>query len=334
LDAGLDLILQTALCLIGMNTRWLRGLTAALIGLSCIAPDAARAFHIPENHQVPLMVGLGDSISAGALADTSTQKSLPIPWGLPIPSLDNPLDGIGFKSDFENKRTYSWVSGLVVHSHYRRLQEFMKAQGKRIWALNFAESGAVSAKALAQAGEVETAVKLGLFNSIPYVTLLIGANDLCKSVPLETFRQNVHGIFEKIAAIRTGEGQPRRVLVSSIPRIADLGESRIMDYRTAGGYSCRAIRSTRVSVCKRMTQWKTAEEHQKLNTLVDQANEILKDETLEAARKYPVLETYFSQVLSETNLDATDLAMDCFHPNSTGQEKIAESLWKDQPWFK
>jgi lysophospholipase L1-like esterase len=314
-----------------MKLRKLCGLGALALTWIGIATSSAHAYH-PRD--ISLMVGLGDSISAGALADTSTQNAWSIPWGLPFPSIDNPLDGIGFKSDFENKRTFSWVSGLRVHSHFRRLRSYLKPQGLRLWALNFAETGSISAMLNGQIREFGVAVKSGLFDSISYITLLVGANDLCKSVPLETFQQNVHGIFSQIAEISRKYEKPIRILVSSIPRIPDLGESRIQDYRTAAGYSCHAIRSTPFSYCRNMTQWSTEEEHQHLNRLVDQVNDILRIESVEASRTFPVLETHFSSGVSEGRLNPEDLAMDCFHPNASGQEKIADLLWREQPWFK
>jgi lysophospholipase L1-like esterase len=311
-----------------MSIKWLRAWVIALISCIGAATDAAHAAG-----QFPLMIGLGDSISAAALADTSTQKQWNIPWGLPFPSLDNPLEGIGFKSDFENKRTLSWVSGVTIDSHYKRLLRIYKSHSEKLWSLNFAETGSVSQRLFGQVGEIETALKLGLFKSIPYITLLIGANDLCKSVPIDTFHRNIHGIFEKIASIKSPDGKPIRILVSSVPKIPDLGDEKVLEYRTAGGYRCRVIRSTRVSYCRAMTQWKTEEEHQQLNAQVDQVNDILRSETLEAARRFPQLETFFSSALSERKVVPEDLAMDCFHPNQSGQEKIAEVLWGEQPWF-
>lgn len=279
------------------------------------------------------MVGLGDSLSAGAFADTSTQMEFPFPWGLPIPSPDSLLDQLGFLSDFENKRTLSWVSGAMIDSHYRMLHDYLAAQGKGLVTLNFAKSGAESKGVFEQVDEIQTALKFGIFNSVPYITMLIGANDLCNSVPIETFRDNIHQIFEKFAIIRPADGQPIHILVSSVPKIPDLGEARVMDYRTAGGYRCRMIRTTPLSPCRRMTNWKTEEEHQKLNGEVDQVNEILRVESLEAARKYPQLQTVYSSTFSEQELNPEDMAMDCFHPNAHGQEKLAQLLWKDQPWF-
>jgi lysophospholipase L1-like esterase len=314
-----------------MSKQWLRALIIA--GLSCIgiATNAVRAVGAPR---YPLMIGLGDSISAAALADTSTQKEWSFPWGLPFPSIDNPIDQIGgFKSDFENKRTLSWVSGIAIQSHYKRLRKIYEAQGKNLWVLNFAVTGSVSSEVIDQVDEIDTALKFGLFNSVPYITLLVGANDLCKSVPVDTFHKNVRSIFEKIASIRPKDGQPIRILVSAIPMIPDLGQENVLEYRTAAGYRCRIIRNLRFSYCKSMTQWKSEEERQHLVTLVNQVNDILRTETLEASRRFPQLQTFFSPTLAERKVDPTDLAMDCFHPNQSGQEKIAEELWAEQPWF-
>lgn len=279
------------------------------------------------------MVGVGDSISAGAFADTSTLMEDPFPWGLPIPNPDSLLDQFGFISDIETKRTLSWVSGLVIDSHYQRLHDYLKPQNKTLTVLNFAQSGAVSSELFEQVEEIQTALKFGVFNSVPYITMLVGANDLCKSVPIETFHKNVHQLFEKFAELHPADGQPIHILVSSVPKIADLGEPRVMEYRTTAGYRCKLIRTTPLSVCRRMTNWTTEEEHQKLNAEIDQVNEILRAETNEAARKFPQLQTFYSPTFSQQQLNPEDLAMDCFHPNANGQAKIAELLWQDQPWF-
>jgi lysophospholipase L1-like esterase len=310
-----------------MAIRWSRYLSTLLLLLSCAASGTVRA------SRPVLMVGLGDSISAAALADTSTQEFWPFPWGLPIPSLDNPLDGIGFNSDFENKRTYSWVSGLLIQSHYRRLGEMLKKNGENLWALNFALTGAVSARVLDELKEAQVVMRLGYFDSLPYVTLLVGSNDLCKSVPLDQFKSNVHRIFEELSKIDVPDHQPIHVLVSSIPMIPELGEARVLDYKTRTGYSCRTARTLNISYCRKMTTWTNGSERQALVDQVNAVNLILKEATQDAAERHPNLLTYFSSTLSEAKVDVTHLAADCFHPNARGQEEIAQALWKDQPWF-
>ena len=69
-------------------------------------------------------------------------------------------------------------------------------------------------------------------------------------------------------------------------------------------------------------------------TAVKAKNEILEESTLEANQKFPNLDIVYSDRLFNAKIGVPDLAADCFHPNSKGQQKLSMNVWDDQPWFQ
>src|SRR5215211_1601324 len=112
----------------------------------------------------------------------------------------------------------SWSTGSTsydgITSHYERIRQRNPAITGR--GYNDAVSGAKMAAAPTQAAQ---AVNQGA----RYVTILLGANDLCTSspsamTPIETFRAQ----FSQAMATLMAQDQDRYVLVSSIPNIYQL----------------------------------------------------------------------------------------------------------------
>jgi lysophospholipase L1-like esterase len=109
----------------------------------------------------------------------------------------------------------SWSTGDgwwdPIRSHYERIRAVNPAIAGRFY--NYAENGARMASAPAQVG---AAVSQG----VDYVTILLGANDLCTSSPSTmTATQSFHDSFTAaLTALDTGLPKAR-VFVSSIPDI-------------------------------------------------------------------------------------------------------------------
>jgi hypothetical protein len=75
---------------------------------------ASSAFGADPNY---LMVSLGDSITAGAFANTSTQQALPLDGPLSnLLNLNNDLSEGLLWSAVDNQATYSWASGQLIQS--------------------------------------------------------------------------------------------------------------------------------------------------------------------------------------------------------------------------
>ncbi|MEO7069661.1 MAG: GDSL-type esterase/lipase family protein, partial [Nostocoides sp.] len=109
---------------------------------------------------------------------------------------------------------YSWSTGAGVNSQYARLLALNPAISGH--NLNDAQTGA---KMSALAGQLGTAAA----QNVDYVTILMGANDLCTSststmTPTKTFRSQFGAALSQFTTARPGA----KVFVSSIPNIYQL----------------------------------------------------------------------------------------------------------------
>jgi lysophospholipase L1-like esterase len=252
---------------------------------------------------------LGDSISAATLADTSLRPEFLM----------------------QNKKTFSWVSGRSIQSHYIRLKDSILKVG------NFAVPGAKAEGLLAQAEKLVDHFEKGHYSEVKYITLMIGANDACSKehrggTPDEEMAKHLYAAFAKLATIR--QARPIRILVSSIPRIPDLGAEDIQNSHTLGGLvTCKTVRSFFHS-CSTLIHWKNQDEYLQNLNLVNAKNRVIHQVVMQARNDFRNLDIAFSHRAMKTPITKDILAADCFHPNQIGHEKIAEGLWEDQPWFK
>lgn len=286
----------------------------------------------PPNY---LMANIGDSITAGTFADTSTD----LPRSVFL-SITGGFAFDQFKTFFliENKKSYSWASGQWIDSHYQKLKRIIETADTQesLDVMNLAVPGAVAADTLAQAQKLVDAMKSGEYKELKYITLLIGANDACSSesqsgTPSEHFGKSLWLTLEKFAEIQQTERI--HILVSSLPNIASLGRTEIRKHMTGGILSCDYFRRKILGFCKPLTKWRGEQEFLEKYQVVAEKNEVLRTVVQQASHVFPQLDIVFSDSLSRYEITPEILAMDCFHPNKTGQEKMSELLWKDQPWF-
>lgn len=280
-----------------------------------------------------LMAAMGDSLTAGTFADTTTQTRISLN---DIPSL--------FEPDFlyKNPRTLSWSSGLVIGSHYLRLQDWLSkhdASNGGLEILNTAVPGEKSRGLLAQVQRVLDEYKSGRYASLKYVTVTIGGNDACAThgqvVPNEEFKKNVFSALQSLATIRQSE--PIRVLFSSIPNVPDTAVPSIRQTLTLGGLTtCRWARRHIFTYCSSLTSWQTPAEYRQAVAKVAEKNRAIQEIIQEASSKpeFSRLDLRFGPSVAQAPITPPLLGIDCFHPSQRGQEQFSEKLWQDQPWFK
>lgn len=272
---------------------------------------------------LPWVMGvLGDSISAGTLAD------------LRIPRDDN----VQPEFVFENKSTLSWASGRRIQSHLVRLRKYLKEAGdeRELWVENLAVPGDNSSGLRKQAEKFVEAAQSGKYSGVKYITLLIGANDVCspetpRGVPLDKVRQNILTAFAVLSRIKQEE--PIRILMVGIPRIPELGVPSIRNSHTVLGLSCHTVRNGILRFCNSLLNWKTDDEFDEKMSIVEDMNRLLRSIAAEASLEFPNLDVAYSDRLSHRVVPRDYLAIDCFHPNATGQTALADETWVDQPWF-
>jgi lysophospholipase L1-like esterase len=277
-----------------------------------------------------LMGIVGDSISAGTFADSRVKT----PEGNEEPSpLDNTQPRVPFLGNKENKETLSWASGRELESHGRRLEKnFQNQEGAKLVVRNVSVPGEKAKDLVAQIEELAKAMSENQYKGMPYVTLLIGANDACEYTELDSFKKSLKEAFARLAEI-TPETRIA-VLVSAIPKIPELGRPEILRMRGGGNFSCKTLRDGILRFCTRLTKWETEEEFNEGVEVVKAFNSALQEEALAATAAHPNLDVRFDDSFYREPIRPSDLAADCFHPNADAHSRLSETLWKAQPWFQ
>ena len=283
----------------------------------------------PEEKPVFLLASLGDSLTAASLADTSLTHPV-------VADRDKILDR---SWKWENRKTLSWASGEKIKAHNEYLGDYLAQHGDTVDldTLNVANPGNRADDLENQAQKVVDKMESGDYQELTYITLLIGANDACsdeteRGTPISDFKASVHKALKKLSEIK--QATPLRILVSSIPKIADLAVPEIRHRRVYPGLTCHDIRVKVFHECNPLLNWKTEEEHQQKNGVVKSFNDALKEVVAEAKQLYPNMTAVYSSALWDAQITAELLAVDCFHPNRDGQQLVSNQLWQDQPWFR
>ncbi len=279
-----------------------------------------------------LMAVLGDSISAGSLAD------------VPIPLEGTPEERVRKWADqrvdsnrvITNKHTYSWASGTKIRSQYRLLGSWLRKNepGRALEVLNMAWPGDQAVDLAPQVERVVETMESGRYESLYYVTLLIGANDACGSksgTPIPKMRVQLLAALARLASIR--QNDPIRVLVVGIPRIPDLGEDAIRNHITLFGLSCKTVRNNILKFCNPRLLWNNWDEYGDSMQIVENVNRLLQSVATEARAQFPNLDLRYTSRLYHLSIPIDIMAADCFHPGKKGQEQLSLEVWKDQPWF-
>jgi lysophospholipase L1-like esterase len=206
-------------------------------------------------------------------------------------------------------------TGDTTRSHYERILALQPAILGRNY--NDARSGARMAEAPTQAAR---AVSQGAH----YVTILMGANDVCTSSPSNmTSTTSFRSSFE--AAMRTLDtGLPRRskVFVSSIPNIYQLWQV------LHGNWLARSVWET-VGICQSMLDGGRTEAQRQDVLAREQAfNRILQEVCARYARcKFDGYAVYNFQFTADMVSK-----LDYFHPSTAGQTMLARVTWQSSWW--
>ncbi|HEX2021310.1 MAG TPA: GDSL-type esterase/lipase family protein, partial [Candidatus Thermoplasmatota archaeon] len=210
----------------------------------------------------------------------------------------------------------SWATGnaslAVSTSHAARL----RAMGAdALVVVNAARSGAPMADFARQAA-------LAVEARAEYVTVLLGANDVCRGrVSDMTGVEDYRASFRE-GAQRLRDGLPRGavVLVASVPDVAALAETLADDPRAQTAW--RAFRACPVL----LSTASTPEDREAVRARVAAYAEVLEEE----ARAFGF--AYDGGAVHGTRLLASDVSdLDYFHPSFSGQARLANATWAASP---
>jgi lysophospholipase L1-like esterase len=212
----------------------------------------------------------------------------------------------------------SWSTGSTsydgIASHYERIRQLNSAITGR--GYNDAVTGA---KMSAATGQATQAVGQGA----RYVTILLGANDLCTSSPStmtspETFR----AYFSQAMATLLAPGQDRYVFVSSIPNIYQLWQ---VLHTNALARTVWAA----ANICQSMLGATRTEAQRQLVVDREKAfNQILAEVCASYSRCRWDDKAVYNYQFSASQVSSLDF----FHPSLSGQAALARVTWGASWW--
>ena len=211
----------------------------------------------------------------------------------------------------------SWSSGVAawdgVLSHYERLRSIEP----RLTVYNNAVSGARMSDAPAQAQQA-------VAQAVHYVTILMGANDLCTSSPetmtsTETFRAQFRQTLETLTAGLPGRS---RILVVSIPDVYQLWRVYHTDPVALFVWDV-------ADICQSLLAANRSEEQRQLVRARNiEFNTVLEQECAAVVRCRFDDNAVFNFQFSIGHVSK----LDYFHPSLSGQAALAEITWAATWW--
>ena len=219
---------------------------------------------------------------------------------------------------YGNRPRHSWSIGWdpndPVRSHYERLLSLQPLiEGRNF---NNARAGAKMADAQAQAAQAVN-------QRARYVTILLGANDVCTSTPdtMTSVSKVRSGFKAAMATIRSGI--PRaRIFVSSIPNVYRLWTI----FRD--NFVARLVWDT-ANICQSMlSSANTEEDRQRVLARVRAFNRVLPEVCANYLRC-----RFDGRALFKYSFQAHHISkLDFFHPNREGQAVLASVTWSRSWW--
>src|SRR5215216_1062967 len=212
----------------------------------------------------------------------------------------------------------SWSTGYTsydgIASHYERIKQLNSAITGH--GYNDAVSGAKMAAAPTQAGQAAS-------QGARYVTILMGANDLCtSSVSTMTSTDSFRAQFSQAMAALMAQDRKPYVFVSSIPNIYQLWQvlhtNSTARWVWANFHICQSM----------LAATNTETQRQQVKTREEAFNQILAQECAKYPRcRWDNLAVYHYQ-FSASQVST----LDYFHPSLSGQAALARVTWAASWW--
>jgi lysophospholipase L1-like esterase len=257
----------------------------------------------------PAVLGLVAALAA-ALATAAPAAAPPVPTSMSAlgDSITRGFNACGWYVDCPSR---SWSTGGSVTSHYTRIRAIQPA----ITGRNFNDAR-TGARMVDLNGQAQTAVSRG----VNYVTILVGANDACRSseaamTPVATFEAQ----FRQAMTTLTSGLPGAAVFVASIPDLKRLWEVG------RGSFSARTAWSL-FGVCQSMLARPTStaqadiDRRERVRDRVVAYNEVLGRVCAEQLLCRFDGNAVFSFPFTLSHVSGWDY----FHPNTNGQQMLAE----------
>jgi lysophospholipase L1-like esterase len=212
----------------------------------------------------------------------------------------------------------SWSTGSTsydgIASHYERIRQRNSAIAGR--GYNDAVTGA---KMSAAPGQATQAVSQGA----RYVTILLGANDLCTSSPSTmTSPEDFRAYFSRAMATLLAPGQDRYVFVSSIPNLYQLWQVLHTNSLARTVWAAAKICQSMLAATNTETQRQLVVDREKA------FNQVLADVCAQYSRCRWDNKAVYNYQFSASQVSSLDF----FHPSLSGQAALARVTWGASWW--
>jgi GDSL-like Lipase/Acylhydrolase family len=212
----------------------------------------------------------------------------------------------------------SWSTGSTsydgIASHYERIRQLNPAMAGHAW--NDAVTGAKMAAAPTQAGQTVS-------QGARYVTILLGANDLCTSSPSTmTSTDSFRASFSQAMTTLMAQDPDPYVFVGSIPNLYQLWQ--VLHTNSLARWAW-----TNFHICQSMLGATRTEAERQLVVSREQAfNQILADVCAQYSRCRWDGGAVYNYQFTASQVSALDF----FHPSLGGQAALARVTWNTSWW--
>lgn len=266
---------------------------------------------------IAVVAGITAATVAGTAGVSRAATTYPASMAAAGDSITRAYD-IAWWGALRDNPAYSWSTGTntTVNSEYARLVKLSPAISGH--AYNDAKTGA---KMSALDGQLKTAAGQG----VAYVTVLMGANDICSSsIATMTPTSTVQSQFRQAMADLTSADPAVKVFVSSIPNIYQLWST--LHANSAAAWAWRTY-----GVCQSMLAASNSDAQRQQVLAREQAdNQAIKTVCTTEFAQWCRWDNYATYNVQFTAADVS--TVDYFHPSVTGQAKLAATSWAASYW--
>ncbi|MEZ4743461.1 MAG: GDSL-type esterase/lipase family protein [Bdellovibrionota bacterium] len=267
------------------------------------------------NRQFVNFIMIAFFFSTGITSRSFSQDLFSWPRPLVVGSIGDSISRATNSTVFGEVPFSSWATGgdTRVFSQAARLQE---ETGSLVFTYNYARSGAQMRHLRKQAQKL-------LKRKPDYVTILIGANDLCSwkqnnTTQLQAFESELRGTLDDL----TTSSPKVKIILSAIPdmlRMYELGKQKGCSMMWKVFRFCSPLLGKDRTEMQRL---------QFYDRWIDANNSLAS-----IADEYPN-NVFFAESIKDYEFSKDDIAVrDCFHPSIKGQRALSEQIW-NAGWFK
>ncbi len=277
------------------------------------------------------MASMGDSITAGAIADYSLES-----WKKPshIYTLLKKLADLASSKNLEavERKDLSWSAG-----HAKKIKAKLAARGEE-WTFEH-WNGAVSGHATNdiindQLPRLLEWSRKHLNQGAPdYVTLLIGPNDICnkdieKMTETSVFQSRVQKTIETLL----NANSEVKILISELPDVERVWRIA-RDHKLSninGARTCSDVWK-RMPFCANLLTISDPKDRMRMRQRAEDYNISL--DALDAKfQKIAPDQVRVAKGIYDSKFELSALSADCFHPNIKGQNMLSDTTWAYSWW--